>query len=78
MDEADLAQTEIDHRLRGCIAVAAQSEPVPDTGECLNCGEPLAPGRRWCDAGCRDDWVRFAGRMPPPAEPPHQGAGGRA
>jgi hypothetical protein len=25
-------------------------------GECLFCGEPVGPGRRWCDAACRDDW----------------------
>lgn len=35
-------------------------------GECLFCGEPFdeaqdrpgQPGRRWCDAACRDDWQR--------------------
>lgn len=25
-------------------------------GTCLNCGEPLAVGMRWCDEYCRDDW----------------------
>lgn len=26
------------------------------TGECLYCGEPVAGGRRFCDAECRDAW----------------------
>jgi RNA polymerase-binding transcription factor DksA len=28
------------------------------TGACLSCGSPVDAGRRWCDAGCRDDWER--------------------
>lgn len=28
--------------------------PPPETGFCLNCGEPTAG--RWCDSDCRDDW----------------------
>lgn len=27
-------------------------------GECLNCGELVEPGRRWCNADYRDDWER--------------------
>lgn len=26
------------------------------TGNCLFCGEPVEPPRRWCDAQCRDDY----------------------
>jgi hypothetical protein len=26
------------------------------TGFCLFCDDPVDPGRRWCDAQCRDDW----------------------
>lgn len=30
------------------------------TGFCLSCGQPIAEhGRRWCDAGRRDDWERI-------------------
>lgn len=25
------------------------------TGSCLNCGEPLTGGRRWCNSECRDE-----------------------
>ncbi|MDR0577756.1 MAG: hypothetical protein LBI87_09540 [Candidatus Accumulibacter sp.] len=28
------------------------------TGVCLNCGERLDGGRRWCSPECRDDWER--------------------
>lgn len=31
---------------------------IAATGECLNCEAPVADGRRWCDADCRDDWQR--------------------
>ena len=27
-------------------------------GQCLNCQEPLEEGLRFCDADCRDDFVR--------------------
>ncbi len=39
-------------------AALSQRKPEgPDaTGECLNCEAPLAPGVRWCDQHCRDDW----------------------
>lgn len=28
------------------------------TGYCFNCDAMLAPGLRWCDASCRDDWEK--------------------
>jgi hypothetical protein len=59
MDEADLAQHEIEHTLRGQILVATCARQVESTGMCLNCGELLPAGQRWCDAGCRDDWTKL-------------------
>lgn len=32
------------------------------TGYCLNCDEKLEPGRRFCDAACRDDYERLLKR----------------
>lgn len=62
MDDIDLAQTEIEHRVRACVAAARTGPSVEATGVCLNCGDPLPSAeRRWCDAGCRDDWARLAG-----------------
>ena len=68
MDEVDLAQTEIEHRLYGCLAVAKARGSIEATGQCLNCGERLPDAsRRWCDAGCRDDWSRLAAVASGPA-----------
>lgn len=38
----------------------ARRAPSPQaTGFCLNCGEPLPPGERWCDMDCRDDYIKY-------------------
>lgn len=43
------------------IAAARNAGPEAHaTGRCLSCSTPLAD-RRWCDAGCRDDWERARG-----------------
>lgn len=34
------------------------NKPIVGTGECWNCGEPVEPGRRWCCADCRDQWLK--------------------
>ena len=34
----------------------AAKNNLPATGDCLYCGEPVAQGRRFCDAVCRDMW----------------------
>lgn len=39
------------------IALRARKPEGPKaTGYCLECGEPVEEGRRWCTAGCRDLW----------------------
>jgi hypothetical protein len=41
------------------MALLKRPEPkILATGFCLQCEEPIKPPRRWCDAGCRDDWER--------------------
>lgn len=50
---ADLAQIERER----AIATRQPTGPAP-TGRCHHCAAPLPPGRRWCDAACRDDWER--------------------
>ena len=35
-----------------------QPEAPAATGFCFNCEARLRQGLRWCDAPCRDDWVR--------------------
>lgn len=64
MDEADRAQVEIEHALLGQMAAAREDTSIVSTGKCLNCGQPLPRGMRWCDAGCRDDWARLLATRP--------------
>lgn len=56
VDEAnELAQAAVD------TAIESARKAVPEaraTGKCLNCGYHVAPGHRWCDADCREDWQR--------------------
>ncbi|PPC91866.1 MAG: hypothetical protein CTY34_01990 [Methylobacter sp.] len=43
------------------LALSLQRRDVVDVdanGYCLNCGDPIDGGRRWCDNDCRDDWAR--------------------
>lgn len=55
MDESDRATAH--EELRRDIALRTRRPDGPAaTGHCLNCGEPLTPGLRWCDCNCRDDW----------------------
>lgn len=59
MDIADKAQQHIEREHALALAAARSRKTGPEaTGECLWCGEPLDDDRRWCDAGCRDDWER--------------------
>lgn len=58
MDEVDRAQVEIEHALLDRMAAVRGRMEAQAVGVCLNCGEPLRQGVRWCDAGCRDDWAR--------------------
>jgi hypothetical protein len=60
-DDIDLTAERLEHEMRRLLALRRQAGPKP-TGECLWCGEPIAPGLRWCDAECRDDWERAHAR----------------
>lgn len=52
---SDLEQLDRDR----CIAAARVPDPALEaTGFCLWCEEVVAPGRRFCDADCRDLWDR--------------------
>ena len=55
MDDLDRAQEVAAEILSENLKLRKPTGPV-ETGYCLNCGEPLPAGRRWCDALCRDEW----------------------
>jgi hypothetical protein len=57
-DLIDLAQAQNERREERALAARKPAAPRA-SGFCLNCGEPLPEGRRWCDAECRDDWERM-------------------
>lgn len=54
-NEADRADRAVTLHLQQALARRAPEGP-PDTGACLYCDQPTPPGRRWCNADCRDDW----------------------
>jgi len=50
---------EREEELRAKALERREPEGPPAVGACYNCSEPLAPGQRWCDADCRDDWEKY-------------------
>jgi len=65
-DDADRAEEIMALHLRLALQAAwRRSADLPShgMGHCLWCAAPLAAPRRWCDAGCRDDFE--ADRRPP-------------
>lgn len=43
-------------RDREMLTKIRRQEGPRETGRCLNCGEPVPAGRRWCDHDCLSDW----------------------
>jgi hypothetical protein len=63
MDPADQADQEIEMQRK--VQLQHMHKDTPEAiaiGECLWCGEPLAPGMRWCGKECRDDWEKEVNR----------------
>lgn len=57
MDDADIAGERDEKLMSSRLKAAHDFAPEAKAcGVCLNCGEPVAPARRWCDAECREDW----------------------
>jgi hypothetical protein len=52
-DLAQIQQEQLD------VYQVRKPEAPATTGFCLNCGEPVADGLRWCSVECRDDWQRM-------------------
>lgn len=56
-DEIDQANDRAQRDLELALAAAAvHAPPLPATGWCYNCAEPLDDERRFCDEDCRDDY----------------------
>lgn len=55
-DDADvLIEMQKDIALRAAGAFKPEAEA---NGTCLDCGEAVGPGIRWCGSSCRDIWER--------------------
>ena len=54
MDEADVAQNEIEFHERAMRA--QKGDELAAIGECHNCGETLPPTQKFCDPDCETDF----------------------
>lgn len=58
MDEIDKANNRVQEMLEESLAKRKPFGPKA-FGFCYFCNEPVADGRRWCGAECRDDWQKL-------------------
>lgn len=58
MDEANIAQAQIERDEALMLRRIRRARWPEATGQCLWCGALLLDEQRWCDADCRDDWER--------------------
>jgi|GEM_PF-1079367 len=66
-DPLDRAAAETERAVEAALTFRQPEGPAAD-GECHNCGETVAPGLRWCNAACRDDWEKDQKRGLPERE----------
>lgn len=55
-DEADVTQDRVESEEEARRKYRQDIPKVRGVGVCLNCGEAVAKGIRWCDRYCRDDY----------------------
>jgi hypothetical protein len=56
-DPLDRAAAETESFIAAATSFRKPEGPVAN-GACHNCGAPLAPGLRWCDRACCQDWEK--------------------
>tara|TARA_R110000772_G_scaffold219981_1_gene330543 strand:+ start:29 stop:220 length:192 start_codon:yes stop_codon:yes gene_type:complete len=54
-DEIDIANAELEARLKFTLKTVNTSIEENDTGKCIWCGTSVSDRRRWCTAQCRDE-----------------------
>lgn len=57
-DAADQADELSNHFLNLALNNLPKSNIPEVTGFCLNCDDLLVNDVHWCDADCRDDWLK--------------------
>lgn len=65
-DIVDQANDHIERETAALLASRRMTELQP-CGSCYNCGEDIAPGRKFCDIECREDYDHRASREKRPA-----------
>lgn len=56
MDDADRAEERIENTIADGIAECRRAPSLIAVGFCHYCGDPVAPGRLFCDIYCARDW----------------------
>lgn len=57
MDDIDLTERRNEILTRANCYQSRKPEPQGKAnGHCWHCTKPVEPGRRWCNAACRDQW----------------------
>ena len=54
-DEIDIANAEVEARLKFTLNTVNTSIENNETGKCIWCGVKIKDKRRWCTAQCRDE-----------------------
>jgi hypothetical protein len=54
-DEIDVANAEVEARLKFTLKTVNTSIENNETGKCIWCGVKVKDKRRWCNAQCRDE-----------------------
>ena len=54
-DEADVANDHMEKELALLITAARTTQALPPSRTCLNCGDPVEGGRRFCSKDCQED-----------------------
>ena len=57
-DQIDEAGDQAEFMLETALKNKKDPGPAP-CGFCYNCQSSIAPGERWCDSDCRQDWERL-------------------
>jgi hypothetical protein len=57
MDEADLAQQEVELSLK--LSLQRKEPSLAATGTCYFCSETLPEGQKFCDSDCEEDYRRL-------------------
>jgi len=62
-DEIDIANNELEARLKFTLKTVNLEVPDNDTGRCIWCEEVIEGKARWCSPLCRDEHTKYANKL---------------